>query len=254
MSALNILRWVLVPVFLSILIAQYLPSTILPAALTHTSIALVIAHPDDEAMFFGPVLSQLAAPASANNVSIVCFSAGDYEGLGATRSRELVASARVFGVPPAQVVLINEPDQFSDSQSVEWDETALVARLDTLLDADTKVLTFDADGISGHANHRALYRAAALVKQQTLRDVYVLRSLPMWRKYAGYIDALATYLFVLFTGEENKNGVINIISSQQEIADTRTAMTDAHVSQMKWFRYGWIYLSRYMIANDIIHL
>lgn len=255
MSTTNILRWVLFPVFLSILIAQYLPSTELPAALTHTSVALVIAHPDDEAMFFGPTLAQLAAPASDNNVSIVCFSAGDFEGLGATRTRELVASARGFGVPPERVVLLDEPDQFPDSQAVEWDEEAIAARIDQLLDADTKVLTFDADGISGHANHRALYHAAVLAKQRSARDVYVLQSLPVWRKYGGYIDALVTYLDAWFADEKNnKSRLVKIVSSKQEIATIRAAMTDAHVSQMKWFRYGWIYLSRYMIANDLVHL
>jgi N-acetylglucosaminylphosphatidylinositol deacetylase len=254
MFTTNILRWILFPVFLSILIAQYLPSTELPAALTHISVALVIAHPDDEAMFFGPTLAQLAAPASGNNVSIVCFSAGDFEGLGATRTRELVASARGFGVPPARVMLLDEPDQFPDSQAAEWDKATIAARIDQLLDADTKLLTFDADGISGHANHRALYHAAVLTKQRSARDVYVLQSLPVWRKYAGYIDALVTYLGARFTSEENKSRLVKIVSSKQEIATTRAAMTDAHVSQMKWFRYGWIYLSRYMIANDLVHL
>lgn len=31
----------------------------------------------------------------------------------------------------------------------------------------------------------------------------------------------------------------------------REAMTSAHVSQMIWFRYGWITLSRYMFMNDL---
>lgn len=28
-------------------------------------------------------------------------------------------------------------------------------------------------------------------------------------------------------------------------------MTTAHVSQMRWFRWGWIGLSRYMVVNDL---
>jgi len=28
-------------------------------------------------------------------------------------------------------------------------------------------------------------------------------------------------------------------------------MTTAHKSQMVWFRYGWIWNSRYMIVNDL---
>jgi N-acetylglucosaminylphosphatidylinositol deacetylase len=30
-----------------------------------------------------------------------------------------------------------------------------------------------------------------------------------------------------------------------------SAMTQAHRSQMVWFRYGWITLSRYMVINDL---
>ena len=29
------------------------------------------------------------------------------------------------------------------------------------------------------------------------------------------------------------------------------AMTRAHVSQMRWFRWGWIGVSRYMVVNDL---
>ena len=38
------------------------------------NLLLVIAHPDDEAMFFGPLLS------SSCNVSILCLSNGNYKG------------------------------------------------------------------------------------------------------------------------------------------------------------------------------
>jgi N-acetylglucosaminylphosphatidylinositol deacetylase len=29
------------------------------------------------------------------------------------------------------------------------------------------------------------------------------------------------------------------------------AMTGAHKSQMRWFRWGWVGLSRYMVVNDL---
>ena len=29
------------------------------------------------------------------------------------------------------------------------------------------------------------------------------------------------------------------------------AMTGAHVSQMVWFRWGWVWGSRYMVVNDL---
>ena len=41
------------------------------------NLLLIIAHPDDEAMFFGPTLLSLS---SSCNVSILCLSNGNYKG------------------------------------------------------------------------------------------------------------------------------------------------------------------------------
>ena len=40
------------------------------------------------------------------------------------------------------------------------------------------------------------------------------------------------------------SGPVNYRSAQK-------AMTTAHQSQMRWFRWGWITFSRYMILNDL---
>lgn len=39
-------------------------------------ISLLIAHPDDEAMFFAPTLLALTKPELRNTVQIICFSSG----------------------------------------------------------------------------------------------------------------------------------------------------------------------------------
>ena len=39
-------------------------------------ICLLIAHPDDEAMFFSPTVLSLAAPEAGNHVKILCLSSG----------------------------------------------------------------------------------------------------------------------------------------------------------------------------------
>lgn len=61
-------------------------------------VCLLIAHPDDEAMFFAPAVLSLTRPASGNSVRILCLSTGDADGLGDTRRRELRKSARLLGV------------------------------------------------------------------------------------------------------------------------------------------------------------
>lgn len=49
--------------------------TSLPS-LRNKRICLLIAHPDDEAMFFSPTLLALTAPDSGNHVKILCLSSG----------------------------------------------------------------------------------------------------------------------------------------------------------------------------------
>jgi N-acetylglucosaminylphosphatidylinositol deacetylase len=41
------------------------------------------------------------------------------------------------------------------------------------------------------------------------------------------------------------------LSGIGEVRIAQQAMTTAHKSQMRWFRWGWIGLSRYMVVNDL---
>lgn len=45
--------------------------------LKNKRICLLIAHPDDEAMFFAPALLALTKPESGNHVKILCLSSGE---------------------------------------------------------------------------------------------------------------------------------------------------------------------------------
>jgi N-acetylglucosaminylphosphatidylinositol deacetylase len=44
--------------------------------LANKRICLLIAHPDDEAMFFSPTLLSLTKPETGNHVKILCLSSG----------------------------------------------------------------------------------------------------------------------------------------------------------------------------------
>ncbi|XP_069337993.1 N-acetylglucosaminyl-phosphatidylinositol de-N-acetylase isoform X5 [Eulemur rufifrons] len=119
---------------------------------------LVIAHPDDEAMFFAPTVLGLAR--LEHQVSLLCFSAGNYYNQGEIRKKELLQSCDVLGIPPSSVMIIDNRD-FPDDPGVQWDTELVASILLQHVEANdiNLVVTFDAGGVSGHSNHVALYAA-----------------------------------------------------------------------------------------------
>lgn len=80
--------------------------------LRNRRICLLIAHPDDEAMFFAPTMLALTRPELGNHVKILCLSSGDAAGLGATRKRELVKSGLVLGLRKGEDVYVVDDDVY----------------------------------------------------------------------------------------------------------------------------------------------
>jgi N-acetylglucosaminylphosphatidylinositol deacetylase len=95
--------------------------------LRNKRICLLIAHPDDEAMFFAPTLLALTQPELGNHVKILCLSSGkelsrpcflrqcadydckgDADGLGETRKKELMKSGMLLGLRKEEDVFIVE--------------------------------------------------------------------------------------------------------------------------------------------------
>jgi len=127
------------------------------------------------------------------------------------------------------------------------------------------LITFDAHGVSGHVNHVSLYHGArafvaALVRGkpgwQAPVDLYTLSSVALPRKYTGILDVVATLVaWALRTPMRNKahpGGLVFLSGiGAGGVGTAWSAMTAAHKSQMVWFRYGWITLSRYMYMNDL---
>lgn len=239
-------------------------------------IVLLIAHPDDEAMFFAPVLQSLAQPSLGNHIKILCLSSGDADGLGAIRKKELVKSGMLLGLRSSSDVLVLDDPNFPDSMTQTWDPKALVSLLtstfapkmaaigpksapETSIDV---IVTFDASGVSGHPNHISLYHGAvAFVRAIMARHsgweapvkVYTLTSVNVLRKYSSVVDAPVTILRSMFKRKEAGAypSPLLIVSGLFGYRNAQTAMTTAHQSQMRWFRWGWIGISRYMVINDL---
>ncbi|KAK3905481.1 putative deacetylase LmbE-like domain-containing protein [Staphylotrichum tortipilum] len=250
-------------------------------ALRNKRICLLIAHPDDEAMFFAPAVMALARPETGNHVKILCLSSGNADGLGETRKKELAESGIILGLRnPDDVYVVDNPD-FPDSMTATWDRAAISSLLcsafapglararttDVPPTASIDVLvTFDAGGVSGHPNHISLYHGAKTFVETLVAgkpgwappvDLYTLSTVPLVRKYTAFLDVLLTLAsWAVGANKSDKKrpgGLVflNGLAGHGSIGTARTAMISAHRSQMVWFRYGWITMSRYMYINDL---
>ncbi|XP_004529295.1 N-acetylglucosaminyl-phosphatidylinositol de-N-acetylase isoform X1 [Ceratitis capitata] len=207
-------------------------------------VLLVTSHPDDECMFFGPLIYTLTHRSDCQ-VYVLCLSNGNYEKQAQLRREELWRSCEMLGVPAANIIMVNATN-LPDDPNVEW-KAPVVANLilHTVESLDIQAIcTFDREGVSQHPNHSAVYFAAASLCLANLlpKDCkfYTLDSINILRKYISIFDLLCTCCISTYW----------CILGWDEAAQIRRAMRE-HKSQMKWFRWLYIYFSRYMFINSL---
>lgn len=239
-------------------------------------ILLLIAHPDDEAMFFSPALRWLTRPELGNIVVILCLSSGDADGLGPIRKKELTKSALQLGIRSEEHVVVVEDKNFPDSMTENWDPK-LVSQLLSRLFAPNlatmptnaaptagidAIITFDEGGVSGHPNHISLFNGAATFLKTLMQrhrgwkspvKLYTLTTTNVVRKYSSILDSALTILSCILSRKEKGDfpTPLMMVSFAGDVRKAQQAMTTAHKSQMRWFRWGWIGVSRYMVMNDL---
>ncbi|XP_020517248.1 probable N-acetylglucosaminyl-phosphatidylinositol de-N-acetylase isoform X3 [Amborella trichopoda] len=103
------------------------------------NILLVIAHPDDESMFFIPTIIKLTS--AGHNLHILCISTGDADGKGSVRSEELYCACTVLKVPIQNVKIINHAS-LQDGFNRTWRHTLLA----TIIGEEAK--SWDVDVVS----------------------------------------------------------------------------------------------------------
>ncbi|XP_004433077.1 PREDICTED: N-acetylglucosaminyl-phosphatidylinositol de-N-acetylase isoform X1 [Ceratotherium simum simum] len=208
---------------------------------------LVIAHPDDEAMFFAPTVLGLAR--LRHRLSLLCFSAGNYYNQGEIRKKELLQSCDVLGIPPSSVMVIDNRD-FPDDPGVQWDTEHVASVLLWHIEENgiNLVVTFDAGGVSGHSNHVALYAAVRTLHSEGKLpkgcSVLTLQSVNVLRKYISLLDLPFSLL--------HTQDVLFMLTSK-EVAQAKRAMS-CHRSQLLWFRRLYVLFSRYMRINSLSFL
>ncbi|KAG0227126.1 N-acetylglucosaminyl-phosphatidylinositol de-N-acetylase [Actinomortierella wolfii] len=262
----------------------------LKTPLNNTNIALVIAHPDDEVMFFGPTLAELTRPENNNQVRVLCLSSGNHDGLGEIRKKELVNSLRTFGLRENHLTILDR-EELKDGPKELWDPSLVGDQMNLFAKkhAIETLITFDERGISGHTNHISCYVGLAYFirtfkDRTTVKSCYILKSVPLLRKYISILDLPMTTLFTealmplisqvtglgaaaSLIGVENsatnpgrgaggrnrrvlRPKELLFVSSPGAIAQAKSAM-QKHESQMVWFRKLYVIASRYMAINEL---
>ncbi|CAJ0963955.1 unnamed protein product, partial [Mesorhabditis belari] len=190
-------------------------------------VLLVIAHPDDETMFFAPTITELTK--QGHRVFLLCTSTGDFYGQGQLRAKELREAVQFLGINPSDVSILDY-DKFKDGH--QWDHLELsdvLLKQIKLLDAEV-IISFDDGGVSHHSNHISIFDALQeLYSRGELpinTQVFCLDTVSVLRKYAWILDVSLSIVQSPFC----------YFATMRSFFAAWRAMR-AHRSQLLWFRY-----------------
>lgn len=213
-------------------------------SLQKRNVLLVIAHPDDESMFFSPTINHLRS--SGHNVYILCMSTGNADGVGAVRKEELYRASSILKVPPQQVTVMDHPD-FQDGFGKIWNTSTLSVIMEKKIrdQGIDIIITFDNYGVSGHCNHRDVHhgvRRFMLDTSQREVEAWELVSSNIIRKYSGPID-------IWLSSWNARNGLMHCLLNENPRISY--AAMSQHLSQWVWFRKLFVSFSSYTYVNTL---
>mmetsp|Transcript_9095 Transcript_9095/g.17117 ORF Transcript_9095/g.17117 Transcript_9095/m.17117 type:complete len:282 (-) Transcript_9095:154-999(-) len=155
---------------------------------------LVTAHPDDECLFFLPVLTKLRH--LGYTVFLLCLSTGNANGLGKKRISELKECANVLDIPSSNIFVKDDPN-LQDGFNNSWPIELVKRHVDECSKKNqiNNIITFDHFGVSGHPNHIAVYRGVRAFLNDRPHNMqgFSLKSENIFRKYLGLFDFLLLF-------------------------------------------------------------
>ncbi|KAL0034476.1 hypothetical protein WJX79_004581 [Trebouxia sp. C0005] len=185
------------------------------------------------------------------------MSTGNFEGLGKLRQEELRTACAILGIEPKDVFIVDHTD-LQDGPHAQWPPqliALIVAAQASKVKADM-IITFDAQGVSHHPNHIAVWRGAVSYLQKANDStaanslssvvVYALQSSSMWRKFCGPLDIPLSLC-------QTKLGKVQACYISKQPLTAIQALK-AHKSQYVWYRMLYIRISRYTYVNTLIRL
>ncbi|CAH1957442.1 unnamed protein product [Acanthoscelides obtectus] len=184
--------YVLLNILLYILIIRWGVVSFNRNARNFKRVLFVIAHPDDECMFFGPTILNYTRKENCT-VYLMCLSTGKSYGMGSVRKNELYKSCQVLGIPQNHIMVHNHT-LLPDAMDVRWPIDVVAELISKNIDSlgITALITFDRYGVSNHYNHCSIYYGiASLIFNEKIPKgcgIYVLESINVFRKYWSVLD------------------------------------------------------------------
>jgi len=164
-------------------------------------VLIIIAHPDDESMFFSPTLKNLLS--QKLSISLLCLSNGDFYKQGKTREKELSKLAEKLDLKTVEILedvkLQDNINKYWDSDYVGLEITEYFKRDDAFKRFGT-IFTFDQKGVSGHPNHISTCNGVITFlrnNKQTIIDnkinTYILDTFPWIMQYTFVFPLIGFY-------------------------------------------------------------
>lgn len=242
------------------------------------NVALIIAHPDDETMFFIPTLQQLRS--HSHNIHVLCMCNGSVQ-QNQSRTAELLSVCKYMNINEKNVWIVDDkllPDGIHKSNN--W-STARIAQYITIFIKQHLIdiiITFDSYGVSGHINHQATYYGVLEYltnvhtnyykqQQQQLQYtntkhtlplppvVYTLQSQSLIEKYIGMVNILLVDMTQKQIIHQRNHSIhrsvpLELVAIYINSTHNYYCMS-LHTSQFVWYRKLFVYFSSYTYINKL---
>jgi len=235
---------------------------------------LVIAHPDDESMFFLPTIRFLID--KGDTVWLLCLTTGNYDGLGKIRIKEITEVGKMIGLSK---VIVRDDEELQDHPKKRWDKSNVSNAIKNLLkqeqereqdDSKFVLITFDALGVSGHVNHIDTYcgvqHLISKVENSTTnkKEIQVLE---VWHLETEenvlfkYVPILSWVLLLIsffndkikstcaISKSNNNRNEIRVYRMHEPVLNWKAMAI--HYSQFVWYRRLFVAFSCYTYCNKL---
>jgi len=223
---------------------------------------LLIAHADDEAMFFSPYLCW--AKERNKEVVVLCLSWTEI------RKAELIKSCTEVYKIDENNIYFPAGGRFLDTMDPKfgkWSSKDVVEEANKVIKKTSCdcILTFDNGGVSGHPNHISLSDALVSEEALILSETVQFWTLVSYNFFLKYIMGYFVYMYLSMYHRDQPDSaklhecfrshpyLEEIIVERPSRGQMKAGMR-CHASQLVWYRWIWIWLSVYNCSNELVRI